>query len=526
MLKRLRIQRNLVMRNMMKFNPRSLTFIAFITLLILAAACVTKNKTDELVMLLESKVTTFDPRNSTESSDARIQQLLFNGLTKKNEKFEPVGDLAESFESSPDYKTWTFKLRQGVKFHNGRPLTAADVKYTFDTLVQGKLKKAGELTRDNNLAMIEAPDVNTVIFRCNNALPGFANLILPIGIIPEGSAETQAKSPVGTGPFKFVSYASDQEIILAANENYFGGPSTVKTLKVKIVPDNTTRDAELRSGSGDLAINADFDPVTVESLKKAPNVKVLQSDGTNVGYLGVNMDDPLLKDVRIRQAIAYAIDREAIIRDVLLGQAKTANSVLPVTQWAYEKDTAIYNFDIEKAKDLLDQAGKKQDGDKPRFKVSLKTSTNSLSRKIGEVLQEQFRRIGIELALMPLERNVMLDDVLKGNYQLYYLQMVGGNQSTDIFKFAYHSKSVPPNGQNRMRYNNPKVDKLIDDALLAPQEQRKAIYSEIQKTLALELPQIYLWYPSAITVVRDRANGIVQDPSGDWSVVRNVKLNP
>ncbi|HEX4947271.1 MAG TPA: ABC transporter substrate-binding protein [Blastocatellia bacterium] len=525
------------------------TYLSIFTLAIifLAVACKEKPKSEQLVMLLEKNVTTFDPRKSADSADARMQQLLFNGLTRKNEKFEPVGDLAESFESTPDYKTWTFKLRPGVKFHNGKPLTSADVKYTFDTLMAPGFgsPKAGDFTTTAAqpaaspaaspaaagarptlvpLLQIETPDPNTVVFKSMNPMPGLPNQILPVGIIPEGTGDTQAKSPIGTGPFKLVSFTSDQDVQLAAFDEYFGGKPSVPAIRVKIVPDNSTREAEFRKGSADAGINLDLEPVTVEQLKKAPGVKVIQSDGTNLAHLGINTTDPVLKDVKVRQAIAYGIDREAIIRDLFLGQAKPANSVLPVNQWAYEPEVTTYIYDPEKAKQLLDEAGKKQTGEQPRFKLTLKTSPLSISKKVGEVLQEQLRRIGIDLSVQSLENQKLTQDIVEGNFQLYYRVMVGGNQSTDIFKFAYHTKSMPPNGQNRMRYSNPKLDKLIDEAALAPADKRKALYSEIQKTLATEVPQIYLWYPAAITVHRERSTGLVQDPSGDWSVVRNVKL--
>ncbi len=535
----------------MKMNPRITIYLTLACAIFLfAAACKDKPKTEQLVMLLEKNVTTFDPRKSADSADARMQQLIFNGLTRKNEKFEPVGDLAESFESSPDYKTWTFKLRSGVKFHNGKPLTSSDVKYTFDTLMAPGFgsPKAGDFTTAAAqptgqpaaspaataagtrpalvpLLQIETPDPNTVIFKCTNPMPGLPNQIVPVGIIPEGTGETQAKNPVGTGPFKLVSFTSDQDVQLTAFDDYFGGKPTVPSIRVKIVPDNSTREAEFRKGSADAGINLDLEPVTVESLKKAPGVKVIQSDGTNVAHLGINTTDPILKDVKVRQAIAYGIDRDALIRDLFLGQAKPASSVLPTNQWAYEPGVTTYNYDVEKAKKLLDEAGKKQTGEQPRFKLTLKTSPLSISKKVGEVLQEQLRVIGIDLAIQSLENQKLTQDITEGNFQLYYRVMVGGNQSTDIFKFAYHTKSMPPNGQNRMRYSNPKLDKLIDDAMLAPQDQRKTMYAEIQKTLATELPQIYLWYPAAITVHRDRSTGLVQDPSGDWSVVRNVKLS-
>ena len=328
-------------------NPRITTYltVSAFAIFLFAAACKEKPKNEQLVMLLEKNVTTFDPRKSGDSADARMQQLIFNGLTRKNEKFEPIGDLAESFESTPDYKTWTFKLRSGVKFHNGKALTSADVKYTFETLMAPGFgsPKAGDFTTIANatptaspapgtaapgarpalvpLLQIETPDPNTVVFKCTNPMPGLPNQIVPVGIIPEGTGETQAKTPVGTGPFKLASFTSDQDVQLTAFAEYFGGTPSIPAIRVKIVPDNSTREAEFRKGSADAGINLDLEPVTVESLKKAPGVKVIQSDGTNVAHLGINTTDPVLKDVRIRQAIAYGIDREALIRDLFLGQA-------------------------------------------------------------------------------------------------------------------------------------------------------------------------------------------------------------
>jgi peptide/nickel transport system substrate-binding protein len=174
---------------------------------------------------------------------------------------------------------------------------------------------------------------------------------------------------------------------------------------------------------------------------------------------------------------------------------------------------------------LLNEAGKTEK-DGQRIKLSLKTSTLSIARKVGETLQEQMRRVGVELELQPLERQKLQQDMNDGNFQLYLNTLVGGNQSTDIFKFVYSSKSIPPNGQNRSRYNNPQIDKLLEEAQMATAERRKEIFSEVQKILAEDLPQIYLWYPATIIVYRDRVSNVKIEPSGDWRVIRNMKVGP
>jgi len=197
-----------------------------------------------------------------------------------------------------------------------------------------------------------------------------------------------------------------------------------------------------------------------------------------------------------------------------------ARSILPPSQWAYEPNVTVYNHDPDQARRLLNEAGKNN------LKLTLKTSPLSISRTIGAAFQEQMRRAGIDLTLQPLERQKLTQDMVDGNFQLYLNTLVGGNQSPDIFRLVYGSKSIPPNGQNRSRYINPQLDKLLDEAQTATRERRKEIFSQVQKTLAEDLPQIYLWYPSTIVVYRDRISNVKVDPSADWSAIRNMKAGP
>ena len=511
----------------MRHHFPSTRHLLFLCLIFFTQSCGGRSGgSDGLTIMLEKRIETFDPRVSSDSAAERIRQLIFNGLTRKDDKFNPAPDLAERFEATPDNRSFTFHLRPNVKFHNGRLLSAADVKFTFETMIAKGFasQKKAEIARD--VATIELLPNNplAVVFRCFNPCPNLPNTIIPVGIIPEGFAEQQAKQPIGTGPFKFDSYTEDQQLALVANPDYFEGKPDVNRLMIRIIPDNSTRESEIRKGSADLAINADFDPVTVEGLQGAPGVKVELIDGTNITHLGVNLLDPILKDVKVRQAIALAIDRDAIIRDVWRGQARPASSILPPSQWAFEPNTAVYKYEPERAKQLLDAAGKPEQNGR-RFKLVLKTSTLSIARKTGEAIQEQLRRIGIELELQPLERQKLTQDMVDGNFQLYLNTMVGGNQSPDIFKFVYSSKSIPPNGQNRSRYNNPALDKLFDEIQTASSERARAIYSQVQKTLADELPQIYLWHPSTIVVRRERVGNVKLEPSGDWRVIRGIKLD-
>ena len=497
----------------------ALLLISSIVLMPMESGCHRGGAQGEMTVMLEKRIDTFDPRRSTDTAAERMRQLIFNGLTRKNDKFEPVPDLAEKFESSPDYKTFTFYLRPNVRFHNRQALSAADVKYTFDTMLASGFQSAKRADLERDHVSIETDTANPlkVTFHCENPCPGLANTILPIGIIPEGTSNEQAKRPVGTGPFKFESYTEDQEVVLTSFDDYFQGASDIKRLAVRIIPDSSTRDNELRKGSVDLAINADLDPVQVEGLKSAAGIKTEVTEGTNITHLGVNLQDPILKDRRIRQALAYAIDREAIIRNVLNGQASPARSVLPPSQWAYEPNVADYKYDPDRARKLLAEAGRGS------LKLSLKTSPVSVSRKIGEAIQEQMRRVGVEIELQSLERQKLTQDMTEGNFQLYLNTLVGGNQNPDIFRLVYGSGAIPPNGQNRSRYVSPQVDKLLEEARTATRERSKEIFSQVQKILAEDLPQIYLWYPATVVIYRDRISNVKVDPSGDWSAIRKMK---
>src|SRR5215813_1309125 len=383
----------------------ALLLISSIVLMPMESGCRRGGAQGEMVVMLEKRIDTFDPRRSTDTAAERMRQLIFNGLTRKDEKFEP----------SPDYKTFTFYLRPNVKFHNRQALSAADVKYTFDTMLAPGFQSAKRADLERDRVTVETDTANPlkVTLHCENPCPGLANTIVPIGIIPEGTSNQQAKRPVGTGPFKFDSYTEDQEVVLTSFNEYFEGAPSIKRLAVRIIPDNSTRESELTKGSVDLAINADFDPVTVETLQKTSGLKTEVTEGTNITHLGINMQDPILKDRRIRQALAYAIDRDSIIRNVLRGQAFPARSVLPPSQWAYEPNVADYKYDPDRAKRLLAEAGKSS------LKLSLKTSPVSVSRKIGEAIQEQLRRVGVEIELQSLERQKLTQDMTEGNFQLY-----------------------------------------------------------------------------------------------------------
>lgn len=323
-------------------------------------------KSGPFVVVLETSPETLEQLKGTDASSERMRQLMFNSLVKKDERFDYVGELASNIETSPDLLTYKFTLHDGVKFHNGKTLTSLDAKYTLDTLLASDSRKANDFfdttggQRQPYVKSIEAPDPRTLVIRLHKPLGKLLSGLVPVGIMPSGSTpEQQKQNPLGSGPFKFVRHDESQQAVdFAAHEGYWGGAPAVKQLRVRTILDGNTLQAELKSGSIDLAVVANLQPDSYRSLGQDPNLQVEEFPGVNVVYLNFNTQSEPLNDPRVRQAIAYAIDRESIVRELLLDQARIAHAILPEESWAYSPGQK-YNYDPERAKKILDDAGYK-----------------------------------------------------------------------------------------------------------------------------------------------------------------------
>jgi peptide/nickel transport system substrate-binding protein len=415
----------------------------------------------------------------------------------------------------------------GVKFCDGRPLTSRDVKWSFDSLLQGKVRSTKAATY-RFVEHIEAPDDHTVIFHLKEP---WAALLWNVaggggmGIVPYGSGSEMSQNPVGSGPFRFVRAEQDKEVIVERNDNYWGATAKVSRVRFMVVPDDTTRALELRKGSADLAINAlPFD--TVLTLEREPTLQVLQHPGTRLGYMAFNLRDPILKDARVRQAIACALDRQPLIHYLMRDSARPAASVLPPESWAYEADVPQYSYDPAKARHLLDAAGYPAVNG-VRFHLTMKTSTEESSRAMAAVFQQQLREVGIALDIRSFEFATFFADVIHGEFQVYSLRWVGGNEDPDIFEYAFHSSRIIPKGANRQYYSNPRVDALIDHARIATdQNARKQDYAAIQRILADDMTYINLWYFDNVMVYSKRVHNLQLNPSGNYDFLRTAELAP
>ncbi|MFY9674182.1 MAG: ABC transporter substrate-binding protein, partial [Terriglobales bacterium] len=386
-------------------------------------------------MIIESSPTNLDPRVGIDAQSERIDELIFDALLTRDEHLSVQPGLAERWEI-PDPLTYVFHLHRGVRFHDGRPLTSRDVKWTFDSLLAGTIRSTKSAAY-RSVDHIDVPDELTAVFHLKE--PN-ATLLWNLsegasGIVPYGSLDEITRRPIGSGPFRFVSAEQDKEVVLERNDNYWGAGARLRRVRLMVVPDATTRALELRKGSADAAINA-FTSDTVVALQREPKLQIERAPGTVLSYLAFNLRDPTLKDVRVRRAIAYAIDRGPLVEYIWRGFAQPALSVLPPQSWAYDPDVPAYPHDPEKARRLLDAAGYPvRDG--VRFHLTMKTSTEESTRLLAAVLQQQFREVGIALDIRTFEFATFFADVTSGAFQMYSLRWIGGNEDPDIFEYAF-----------------------------------------------------------------------------------------
>ncbi len=503
------------------FGRRAISGLAALLLLPLLS-CSQPPDPNTLVMIIESSPTNLDPRVGVDAQSERIDQLIFDALFTRDEHFNVKPGLAERWEI-PDPVTYIFHLHHGVIFHDGRPLTSRDVKWTLDSLLQGKIRSA-KASAFRYIGSIDAPDDSTVIVHLKEP---FGSLLWnlsegAIGIVPFGSLDEVSQTPIGSGPFKFVRAEQDKEVVLERNDNYWGAKPRLARVRFAVVPDATTRALELRKGSADVALNA-LTSDMVLALENNPSLQVERSPGTILSYLSFNMRDPILRDFRVRQAIACAIDRRPIIQYIWRGFAEPAINILPVQSWAYDRDVATFPYDPDRARQILDAAGYPAING-VRFHLTMKTSTEESTRLFAAVFQQQLRAVGIVLDIRTFEFATFLADVSRGAFQVYSLRWTG-SEDPDIYDTAFHSRNFPPAGRNRGYYSNPLVDSLIDQARReTDQNARRQLYYRIQETLAQEVPYVNLWYFDNVLVHNRRVRDLALSPSGNYDFLKTAEI--
>jgi peptide/nickel transport system substrate-binding protein len=465
-----------------------------------------------------------DPRLANDEASARVAQLMFNTLMEIGDDLNIKPMLAERLDQS-DTLTYVVTLRRGVKFHDGHELTSKDVVFTYGQMLDPSFVSPFK-GAFRSVTAVTATDDYHVEFKLREPFSAFPIQLAGLpAVIPVGSGPDFGQHPIGTGPYRFVRYAVDDQVVLAPFPDYFNGPPKNAGIVIRVLPDDTMRGLELKKGSIDLVVN-DLPPDIVHQFE-GEDFHIAKSPGLDYSYLGINMLDPVLKDKRVRHAIGYAIDRRAIVDYLRRGLARPATGLIPPQAWAYQPDIFQFTYDPYRARQLLDEAGYKDpdgDGPLPRLHLSLKVSNAEETRLQATVIQQQLRDVGIDLDVRSYEFATMYADVLKGNFQMFSLQWVGAAMvDPDILRRVFHSTQTPPAGFNRGHYGNPDVDRLLDLAGTATSEaERKKFYGEAQKIIAEDAPYISIWNRTNVAVAQPTLTGLHLNAVGNFESLKDV----
>ncbi|HKY42398.1 MAG TPA: ABC transporter substrate-binding protein [Pyrinomonadaceae bacterium] len=524
-------------------TTRKFILVVVLALLMFGPAGCRRRTGNAFVIALGDNIRTIDPIGSpsVDAASERVRTLIFNSLVKKDERFDYTGELASNILRSDDGLTFSFTLRDGVKFHDGRVLSSADVKYTLDLVLSKDFAKSASFFEGTGnekrgyIKSVEAPDERTIIVTLTKPWVGLLSNLVPISIIPKDSYESQKTHPLGTGPFKFVSYDNTQQVCdIEAFPEYWEGAPKLQKVRVRVIADMNAMQSELQAGRVDIApMPTSLSPDAVKRLEQDANLQVKVFNGSNVILLTINTSSPPLDNVKVRQAIAHAIDRESLIRDLLLGYGKIAHSIIPEESWSYTPGTT-YSYDPARAKQLLDEAGfTDPDGDGPRMRfakpVVYKVSGSSIAgRQYAGVIQNYLKNVGIPLEIQTPEANTLFDELRRGNFQIAYSQWVGGNQDPIFYKDLFATSEIPTEkrpSRNRSRYSNPELDKLLEEAVNTFDRQRgKELYTRIQEIVSRDVPVFPWWYQSNIVIARKNVGNIQVNASGDWGFIRNLTV--
>lgn len=434
---------------------------------------------------------TFDPRFATDATSYRIGRLIYQSLVDFDAQQRAIPALAEWEQVSPT--RYRFRLHSGQRFHDGSAVTSADVVATYRSVLDPATVSPhrGSLA---NIERVSAPAPEVVEFELATPDPLFPGLLV-IGIMPAALAaqsDAALAEPIGSGPFAIAAPPSDSRVRLRRR-------SDGQIIEFIAVPDATVRALKLAHGELDL-IQGSMTPELVDWLDRRAHIEAVHRPGTTFTYLGFNLTDPVTGEPKLRQAIAHAIDRDALIKYLFGNRARPAEAIFPPTHWAGNPELTPHRYDPDAARRLLGELGYSVEHPLP---LVYKTSSDHFRLRVATTIQDQLARVGIALEISSYDWGTFYADIKNGRFQLYSLSWVGLKQP-DIFRYAFHSGSAPPAGANRGRYADAEVDELIEVAeASADLEARAAAYRRIETRLLEDLPYVPLWYEDNILVRRD-----------------------
>jgi peptide/nickel transport system substrate-binding protein len=503
---------------------------------------------DTFIEALLGDISGLIPNVLSDASSFEVAGMIYSGLVTRDRDLDLIGDLAESWTFSPDCLDLTFTLRSGVRWHDGRPFTAADVKFTYETMIHPRTPTA---YREDFKAVeqVETPDDRTVKVRYARpyakALQSWGVWMLPRHLleryVEEGKlreAPQNWNTPVGTGPYRFAERRSGERIVLLANPDYFKERAHISRLVYRVIPSQATTFLELKAKGVDAAQLTALQFVrqtAYPAFRKA--YRKYNYPGNGYTYLGFNHKDPRFADVRVRQAFAHAINKKELIDGVLLGLGREATGPYKPGTWAYNPDVRRYPYDLARARALLAEAGWKErnaegllvkDGQPFTF-VLMTNQGNDERRKVAEIVQASLRELGVGVEIRILEWASFLKEYVKKRRFEAIILGWGIGQDPDQYDI-WHSSKTGPDELNHISYRNPEVDALLEKGRSScVQAERTQHYHRLQEILAEEQPIVFLYFRDALPVVSSRVYGIEPGANGirynfpEWYVPRELQ---
>lgn len=473
-----------------------LLFVA-VPLAVLSVGCQQKPATQEAISFAIAQAPlNLDPRYATDAASERVNRLLYQRLVEFDASSKPVPSLA-SWKNLGN-QNYQFILKQDIAlFHHQERLNAEDVKATYESLLQ--LKDSPHAAEFANIRAINVVNDSTLEFKLKQADEHFPSKLI-MGILPKTLIEQKhdfVHAPVGNGVFKFVSWGNK----LTLQRVQDGQQVTFTEVK-----DPTVRVLKLMRGEADL-LQGDLPPELIQYMQEKPEIKVVTTQGANYSYLGLNLQDPILKQHAVRQALAHAIDRQAVIDAVMVNHTRVADAILPPEHYAGNANLQPYDYDPARAKQLLQEAGISLP-----LKLVYKTSTDAQRVRLATILQAQMKPAGIELEIRSLDWGTFFEEVKKGKFQLYGLTWVG-IKTPEIYTKVFGTTYTPPDGFNRGRYSDAQLDEML----------RLENWPAATARIHAQLPYIPLWYEGQAAAMRKNIQHYTPKADGNWDDLATIK---
>ncbi len=477
---------------------------------------------DTLAIMQSEGPRSMDPADHTAVQTGAVLAAMYEGLTRYTETFDVAPSLATAWTADEPATTWRFTLRSGVTFHDGTPCDAAAVAASFARHLEPKRGLAGSGRFRSVIAKVEAADASTIAFTLKAPYPAFTRLLaINQASIVSPTADktgTLGRNPVGTGPYKFVEWSASDHVTQQIFDKYWGAKPSFPKLRWSWTAEPAVMNMAIRSDDADV-VNP-LPPAFVAQLRNSPRIHVIDRPGAAVFWVALNAKLKPLDDVRVRQALNYATDRQSLVQTLLFGNGKPANSPLaPVTQY-FDPTVTGYAYDIAKAKSLLATAGY-PDG------ISINVAVQEPGANVAEALQGMWAPAGIKLDVQSMETGVWTQAAFgnpdkKAQQKIYSVLASWSSGAVDAdlqLRPLYSTAAWAPAGANLGFYSNPDLDKLLDQAgSTTDAPTRQKLYAQAQRIIVNDAPQVLLYIPSDLTAVRANLSGIWLIPGGQVTV--------